>query len=91
MENTLTYKGHPLVRNGDTIYYGSFANKHIIVIKILESKDIEDIKTATKLTIELQLNDPDISEMDKVKKSAQRTSLYEAMDIAYIWLQKALK
>lgn len=79
------------MRNGNTIYYGSLANKHIIVIKVLESRDLNDIKTATKLTIELQLNDPDISEMDKVKKSAQRTSLYEAMDIAYIWLQKALK
>ena len=47
MENILTYKGHPLMRNGNTIYYGSLANKHIIVIKVLESKDLNDIKTAT--------------------------------------------
>ena len=52
---------------------------------------MNDLKTATKLTIELQLNDTDISEMDRVKKSASRTSLYEAMDIANIWLNKALK
>lgn len=91
MENILTYKGHPLMRSGDVIYYGSLENKYIIVIKIHESKDMNDIKTATKLTIELQLNDTDISEMDRVKKSASRTSLYEAMDIANIWLNKALK
>ena len=79
------------MRSGDVIYYGSLENKYVIVIKVLESKDMNDLKTATKLTIELQLNDTDISEMDRVKKSASRTSLNEAMDIANIWLNKALK
>ena len=90
MENILTYKGNPLVRSGNQIYYGSLENKYIIVIKILETKNAENLEYATKLNIELQLNDPEISDMDKIKKTAQRTNLYEALDIAEIWLRKAL-
>ena len=38
MEKILTYKGNALMRSGNTIFYGKPENKHIIMIKILESK-----------------------------------------------------
>ena len=47
------------------------------------------MRTATKLNIELQLNDPDINASDRVLKTAQRTNLYDALDIASIWLARA--
>ena len=77
------------MRSGNTIFYGKPENKHIIMIKILESKELSDLKAATKLNIELQLNDPDINASDRVLKTAQRTNLYDALDIASIWLARA--
>lgn len=77
------------MRSGNTIFYGKPENKHIIMIKILESKELSDLRAATKLNIELQLNDPDINASDRVLKTAQRTNLYDALDIASIWLARA--
>ena len=33
----LEYKGHPLQRKDNIIYYGSFADKYIIMMQILET------------------------------------------------------
>lgn len=90
MENMLTYKGHPVMRKDNLIYFGSVENKYIIVIKVLESAKEGSLDMATKLSIELQLNDPDISMADRVQKTAQRNGLYEAMDVAVIWLERTL-
>ena len=86
----LTYKGRPLMRKDDTIYYGSMAEKYIIMMKVLESAKKKDLSVATKVRVELQLTDPDISAMDKVVKSTEKEGLYSAMDIASIWLERAL-
>lgn len=86
----LTYKGRPLMRKDDTIYYGSMTEKYIIMMKVLESTKNKDLFVATKVRVELQLTDPDISARDKVVKSTEKDGLYNAMDIASIWLERAL-
>ncbi len=35
----LSYKGHPLRRKDNLIYYGTMAEKYIIMLQILSSKD----------------------------------------------------
>ena len=37
------YKGHPLVRSGDTIYYGSLADPFVVMLKISTTKKVGDI------------------------------------------------
>ncbi|MFR8874586.1 MAG: hypothetical protein ACLVHV_14825 [Oscillospiraceae bacterium] len=34
----LTYKGRPLMRKDNMIYYGSMADSHIVMLQVLESK-----------------------------------------------------
>ena len=34
----LQYKGHPLMRKENIIYYGSMSDKYIIMMQILDSK-----------------------------------------------------
>ena len=34
----LMYKGHPLMRLGNMIYYGSMADTHIVMLQVLETK-----------------------------------------------------
>ena len=57
----LTYKGKPLVRQGNTIYYGDMADDYVIMMQILAKKEV-----------------------------GEKKGLYAAMDIAEIWLQRAL-
>lgn len=87
----LVYKGHPLRRIDNLIYYGSMNDKYIIMMQVLASKPVQDISVATKVSVQLQLTDPDLKSRDRILKKSEKDSLYAAMDIGSIWLQRALK
>lgn len=86
----LMYKGHPLMRKDNLIYYGSMSQKYIIMMQVLETAAKEDIEVATKVSVQLQLTDPDLKSKDRVVKKAEKVGLYNAMDVAVIWLERAL-
>ena len=86
----LMYKGHPLRRVEKLIYYGTMAEKYIIVMQVLETKKEQDLDVATKVSVQLQLTDPDVKSRERVIKKSEKSSLYAAMDIATIWLERAL-
>ena len=84
------YKGHPLQRKYNIIYYGSFADKYIIMMQILDTKKVKDLDVATKVSVQLQLTDPSIKSRDRVVKKSEKDSLYAAIDVAAVWLERAL-
>ena len=86
----LEYKGHPLRRKDNIIYFGSMADKYIIMMQILETKKVEDMDVATKVSVQLQLTDPELKSRDRVVKKSEKNSLYAAMDVAAVWLDRAL-
>ena len=86
----LVYKGHPLRRKDNIIYFGSMADKYIIMMQILETKKVEDMDVATKVSVQLQLTDPELKSRDRVVKKSEKNSLYAAMDVASVWLDRAL-
>ena len=86
----LVYKGHPLRRKDNIIYFGSMADKYIIMMQILETKKVEDMDVATKVSVQLQLTDPELKSRDRVVKKSEKDSLYAAMDVASVWLERAL-
>ena len=86
----LVYKGHPLRRKDNIIYFGSMADKYIIMMQILETKKVEDLDVATKVAVQLQLTDPDLRSRDRVVKKSEKDSLYAAMDVASVGLDRAL-
>ena len=86
----LVYKGHPLRRKDNIIYFGSMADKYIIMLQILETKKVEDLDMATKVSVQLQLTDPALKSRDRVVKKSEKASLYAAMDVASVWLDRAL-
>ena len=90
MAKTLEYKGHPLQRKDNIIYYGSFADKYIAMLQILETKKVKDLDVATKVSVQLQLTDPSINSKDRVVKKSEKDSLYLAIDVAAVWLDRAL-
>ena len=86
----LTYKGHPLRRKDSLIYYGSMAEKYIIMLQVLDQKKDKDMDVATKVSVQLQLTDPDLKSRDRVVKKTEKDSLYAAMDVASVWLDRSL-
>ena len=87
----LMYKGHPLRRIDNLIYYGSMADKYIIMMQVLDTKNEQDLKMATRVSVQLQLTDPTLKSRDRIVKKSEKDSLYAAMDIGAIWLERALK
>lgn len=90
-EQFLTYKGRPLVRGGNTIYYGNMSDEYVCVLQILTEKEENGEQVPDKIQIQLLKTDPAIPIMERFVKNGERRGLYNAMDIATIWLERALK
>ena len=89
-QNGLTYKGHPLMRKDNMVYYGSMADKYIVIMQILESKDFQDIRLATKVSVQLQLTDQSVRPKDRIIKKSEKEGFYTALDVGCVWLERAL-
>jgi len=92
----MLYKGRPFMRLDNIIYYGSMADKYIIMLQILEIKQIPDhqkdseLSVATRVAVQLQLTSPNVKAKDRVVKKSEKEGLYAAMDLATVWLERAL-
>ena len=90
MAKVLEYKGHPLQRKDNIIYYGSFADKYIVMLQILDTKKVGDLDVATKVSVQLQLTDPNARSRDRIVKKSEKDGLYTALDFGCVWLERAL-
>ena len=86
----LMYKGHPLMRLGNMIYYGSMADSHIVMLQVLETKKVGSLDVASKVSVQLQLTDPAVKSRDRVVKKGEKDGLYTALDFGGVWLERAL-
>ncbi len=86
----LSYKGHPLRRKDNLIYYGTMAEKYIVMLQVLSTKKQGDLPVADKVSVQLQLTDPNLKSRDRVVKKSEKDSLFAAMDVATVWLDRAL-
>ncbi|NLB81169.1 MAG: hypothetical protein GX800_06090 [Clostridiaceae bacterium] len=82
------YKGKPLIRRGNLIYYGNTEDKYIIALEVLNSTKIINLDVSTHVVVKLQTND--IPGKEKVLKKAERDGLYSALDVGEFWLEDAL-
>ena len=98
-KNALVYKGHPLRRKDNILYYGSMSDKYIIMMQIMDMKpvapaagaeNVGELNVATRVSVQLQLTDPTVKSRDRIVKKSEKGSLYAAMDVASVWLERAL-
>jgi len=87
---TLMYKGHPLRRKDNLIYYGSMADKYIIMIQVMSTSKEGELALANKVHLQLQLTDPDLKSRDRVVKKSDLPDLFSAIDMGATWLMRAL-
>ena len=86
-----TYKGKPLVRCGNTIYYGDMSDEYVVMLQVQSTKKVKDLDVADKVTVQLMSTDPEMRIKDRIVKKSEKDSLYRAMDVGAIWLERALK
>jgi hypothetical protein len=86
----LMYKGRPLMRKDNLIYYGSMADSHIVMLQILETKKVNDVEIATRVSVQLQLTDPAAKSRDRIVKKSEKPGFYTALDVGCVWLERAL-
>lgn len=88
---TLTYKGRPLVRSKNDIYYGSLSDPYVIFMQILTTKEENGVQMADRIHITLLSTDTTKSPIERIAKQSDKNGLYNALDIAVIWLERALQ
>ena len=84
-----TYKGLPLVRNGKQIFYGNMSDETVATLQILSTRKVKDLEVADKIRVFLMLTQTEgVDASEVMKKTCERNGLYEALDVAYIWLSR---
>ena len=86
----MEYKGKPLYRKGDRIFYGNLEDDYILVLDILEKKSEYGMEIATKVRMQIQDNTGKDIGSGKVFRQSEKDNLYRALDIGEWWLQTAL-
>ncbi len=84
----LMYKGRPLVRSGQTLYYGSMGDKCVAHLQVKSEQQLNGISTANKVVVQLISTDETLPLKERILNKAERDGLYEALSIAGIWMER---
>lgn len=87
----LTYKGRPLVRSKNEIYYGNLTDPYVIFMQILTTKEENGVQVADRVHVVLMSTDASKPLPERVVRQSAKNGLYSALDIGNIWLERALK
>ena len=86
----LMFRGRPVVRRDNSIYYGFIDDKFIAKLTVKETEDINDIKVSTKINVQLITNNTHLTGNERMIMMKTREGIYEALDLAAVWLDDAL-
>lgn len=89
-EKFFSYKGKPLVKNGNTIYYGSMLDDYVVMMTIMDTKKNGDEEVPNNILVQLMRTAKDIKPQDMIVKKSEKVGLYSALEIADIWLTRSL-
>ena len=81
----LYYKNKPLVREKDTICYGDFTEKCVLIFEIMSYVEKEGVKVPGKIFI--QIID---SQNGNILKQSDKEGLFEAFKYGMFWYEKFL-
>lgn len=87
----LEYKGKPLVRKGNEIYYGNMADSFVVRFEILSYKKDGKLDIADKIRVQLLDSNTDADMKDRIKKDSEKDNLFDALDLGFTWLERTLK
>jgi len=82
------FKGRPLARTGNIIYYGNPQDDYIAMLTVLSTKKVEDITLSEKVLVQMLSTDDTLPITERILKKAEKNGLSNALDIASIWLDR---
>lgn len=88
-EKFTNYKGKPLVRCGDEIYYGDMSDSHVVKFNITSTD--KETGEPNKITVQLLKSDTELADKDRIVKESTKTTMFEALDVGFVWLERTLK
>ena len=89
MADIMTYKGFPVVKDGNKIYLGEPYKKAIVVLTVLENAKLGDDEIPTRILVQLQSTDPELAmKKEKILNEVERKTLSDALNIGSVWLEK---
>ncbi len=87
MASPMVYKGRPVVRDGNKVYFGEPYNKYMVVLTVLENVN----ELPSRILVQLQNTDPALAmTSEKIIKEVERKNLYDAFELGSVWLEKQL-
>ncbi|MDL2293088.1 hypothetical protein LJC60_00490 [Ruminococcaceae bacterium OttesenSCG-928-D13] len=89
-EPKLKYKGKPLVRSKNEMYYGDFSDPWVVFMQILSTKQENGDELPDKVMVMLLSTDTTLAPKDRIAKQSVKNGLYNALDFAAILLERAL-
>ena len=84
IDEFIEYKGKPIVRQGDDIFYGDLSDKYYVYMMIMSDKKSPKGEQTVPGTIMVQLLD---SKTKKPEKQKITNGLAEAFEFAEAWLR----
>ena len=87
----LEYKGKPIVRKGNEIYYGDMSESEVVRFEILSYEKDGKLDIANKVSVQLLDSNTDLDMKDRIKKESTKDNLFDALDLGFTWLERALK
>ena len=80
----LEYKGRPLVREGNTLYYGNMDDDYVLLFVIMTTTTYMGQEVPDKIIVQILST----KENMKIVKQDVKTGFYEAFDTGVIWLER---
>ena len=85
----MTYKGYPLVRKGNDLYFGFMNEPYVIMLQADNMTELNGVAIAQKVRFYQMSTDEKLNPIEAIVKSGERDSLYDALDVASTWLKRA--
>lgn len=86
-EKLFYYRGFPLIRSGNTIFYGCGGDEYATILTIKGTKTVQDTEIPDKVLVQLV---PTRGGAGEKSRKGEFTGFYNALDTANTWLKDAL-
>ena len=85
----LTYKGKPLVRKDNELYYGCMTDPYVLYLQIQSTKTVGGVDVADKVHLQLLSTDESKPREARAPRLTTNDGLSNSRGSGSIWLQKA--
>lgn len=88
--NFLLYKGKPIVRSGNKLYYGNMGDGYVIEMTLHDIREENGIPMSKRITVRLVCTMRDCAPTEMIVNKSEKYNLADALEIGDIWLTRKL-